>query len=202
MNRLIGLIITIAPLIIGCNGYSSATSTNVPNSVEVTNTIASTDVNNSVDTINKEILLEVQTESAGMVYPLGTILEIKLYSTGEAEMDYYLTTANRIPNTHVPTKALRKKVMLDKSDFQELKTLIEKTDFVKAKSQYSPESTILSDASTSTTINSRYKNDLKKIVLQESDSHLHLEKKKGLYPESLIDLLKLITKIRQKFERT
>lgn len=189
MNKLIGLTITVALAVglIGCSAQSLATSTNVDNLINDT---------------NKETLLEVSTQSEGMVYPLGTILEIKLYSTGEAEMDYYLTSLT-VPtlNEHIPTKTLRKNVVINKSDFQQLKALIEMADFVKASSQYLPTFPYPSDVSTTTTIIFKYKEESKKIVLKESDNNLYLEKKKGVYPDSLINLLKLITKLRVEFEK-
>ncbi len=204
MNKLIGLIIIgiIVLVMTGCNKQSVVTSTSINDSENTSNLLNLNSRNSSVETKNMETLLEVHTQTSGMVYPQGTILEIKLYSTGEAEMDYYLTPSNYVPtNDRTPTKTQRKNVLLEANDFQTLKNLTETVDFMKAKSQYPPSFSGLSDVSTTTTIISKYKNELKKIVLEETDSSLHLEKKKGVYPESLINLLDLIKKQRLRYEK-
>ena len=174
---------------ISCNRKSSATL--VENNINTNRKIA---VN---DNSEKEILLEVYTNSEGMVDPSGMLLDLRLYSTGEVDYENYLNSLNG-GDTY---KKLRKGVMLNKENFEELKKLIEMPDFVKAKTRFKS-TMFFSDVLTTTTIVFKYKGKEKKITLEETDTHLHLDKKKDVYPKSLITLLQLITKVKIDLERS
>ncbi|HEX8278887.1 MAG TPA: hypothetical protein VF540_09340 [Segetibacter sp.] len=142
----------------------------------------------------REMLLEVYTKTEGMVDPSGTLLEFRLYSTGEAEAEYFLPSS---PQARTSNSTVRKNIILKKDVFDQLNGLIKSPDFINAKS-YNSSSIPVSDASTTTTISFKSVTGEKRILLKESDTTLHLENKDNVYPKSLIELLKLIEKLRNE----
>ena len=141
---------------------------------------------------SEEVLLEVSTEMKGMVYPNGKVLNIKLYSSGRAEYDFYPPR-----NANSPTKLERKASFLEMKDLEEIKSLITNLSSAPAKSEYLPISPRL-DAAITTTVIYRTKNEETKIVLTENDSDLLLEKKENFYPKPLLDLLYFVQRFHKK----
>lgn len=139
---------------------------------------------------SKELLLEVYTKSEGMTHPRGVVLDIRLYSNGEAEFGYYMTPARNQSTT--------KTIKLPSDDFVGLKALIESEDLLNAKDFYGP-TVELSDAMTTTTVRIKRNKHERKIVLHETDTGLHLDRKKAVYPVSLIKLLSLIEEMKNKY---
>jgi hypothetical protein len=158
--------------------------------------VTSNNYKESTEPESKELLLEIYTKYEGMMHPKGTLLEIRLYSTGDAEFDYFLPSQM---GGDKPNETTRKDVRLEQETVQQIKTLIEAPDFISANGFYPP-SIPLSDASTTTTITFKRQQQEKKIVLEETDTILHLNKKDKVYPKSVITLLRVIENLRTKFE--
>ena len=147
----------------------------------------------SVKSQSKEVLLEVYAKYEGMIHPKGTLLLIRLYSTGEAEFENFLPPFQE----DIDSKTKGTTVRLEKEVVQQIKTLIESPDFINAKTFYPP-TIFLSDVITTVTI--KHQNSERQIVLKETDTSLHLEKKGKKYPKSVMPLLRLIYNLRSKYD--
>jgi len=189
MNWVFGKAVTSLFLIflfIGCSSKEVSVISNISQgSIE----------SQSVEPQSKEVLLEVYEKSEGMVHPKGTLLLIRLYSTGEAEFENFVASEFSPSQEDIDSKTEARKVKLEKEVVQEIKTLIESSDFINAKTFYSP-TIFFSDVLTTVTI--KYQNLERQIVLKETDTSLHLEKKDKEYPRSVMTLLKLIDDLRSK----
>jgi hypothetical protein len=146
---------------------------------------------NIAQTNPDEVLLEVYTESKHMVYPPGKVLNIKLYSSGKAEYDFYPPQ-----DAKEPFKLERREMLFDKEELETIKKLVGNPTLSTTKNEYSPTVPIL-DASITTTVIYRQNGKERKIVLNENHSNLILEKKEGIYPKVLLDLLLFV----QNFNR-
>ena len=142
-------------------------------------------------------MLEVYEKSEGVVHPKGTLLLIRLYSNGEAEFENFLPSQFLPSQEHIDSASEGIRVRLEKEVIQQIKSLIESSEFINAKTFYPP--TIFpSDVITTVTI--KHQKSEKQIVLKEKDTHLHLEKKDKEYPKSLMTLLRLIYELRSKYD--
>jgi hypothetical protein len=131
-----------------------------------------------------DIVLEVYTESKYNVYPPGKVLNLRIYVSGKVEYDYYLSQEARKPFT-----LFRKEVQLSVDELAKVKELLNDSTLMKAKEMYSPTVLIL-DASITVFVTCKIGSDNeKKIVLNENHSNLILEKKEGVYPKGLLNLL-------------
>jgi hypothetical protein len=140
----------------------------------------------------RQALLEVSTAASSTVYPPGETLDLRLYENGEAEFDYYLPpNPNRVGE---PFKPVRRHAKLSAEEVGRIKTLLAGPDLSSAKAEYLPTQGMI-DSYTVKTITYNDAGRERRIVLRENDSHLLLDKKEGVYPESLIELLKLIQNI-------
>jgi len=188
MHGIFKIIIVLSIVLSTCCDKNSVTK-----SIEHTNG-KSKEIN--IDNLlEKKVLLEVSTKLAGMVKPSGELLDIRLYSTGEVDYEEYLS----VIDDNGFNKKSKKSLKITEDDFQELKKMLEMSDLINAKTNYLP--TISpSDVSTTTTIIFNCKGQQKKIVAKETDTTLNLERKKNAYPESLINLLKIIARLRSDFK--
>ncbi len=148
----------------------------------------------SVESQSKEVLIEVYAKSEGMVHPKGTLLLIRLYSTGEAEFENFVFSPFQ---EDIDSKTKATQVKLEKEVVQQIKTLIESPDFINAKTFYPP-TIFFSDVITTVTI--KHQNLERQIVLKETDTSLHLETKDKDYPKSVMSLLRLIYDLRSKYD--
>ena len=152
-------------------------------------TIPNSDTNQEMPS---EVILEVVTESKYMVYPPGSVINIRLFSSGRAEYDYYPEQTSG-----EPIKLERREVELDKNELDRVKTLISELGETVLKSEYSPTVPIL-DASIVTKVIFSKKKETEIVVLKENHSNLILEKKKGIYPQPLLNLLLFVQDFDQK----
>ncbi|MBA2335314.1 MAG: hypothetical protein H0V90_10305 [Blastocatellia bacterium] len=133
------------------------------------------------------LILEMYTESKYSVYPPGKILNIKVYESGQAEYDHY------------PARQTKGKFDIKRTGFSLTDVELEKIRSLTTKTlktsgdSYGPTVPIL-DAAIETTLVLSMSGNQRKILLTENHSNLILEKKKGIYPESLLDLLLFIQK--------
>lgn len=149
-------------------------------------------------TENKNLILEVMSETSKTVYPSGKILEARLYDNKEVEFDFYLpNTPDRVG---MPFTSEKKSAKLSQEDFDKIKFLLGKSDLLNAKNSYAPIERIL-DATIKKTVSFKFGTQGKIIVLEENDSHLHLEEKSNLYPASLIRLLELVEDINKRLRK-
>jgi hypothetical protein len=134
-----------------------------------------------------KLMLEMYTESKYSVYPPGIILNMKVYQTGKAEYDHY-------PSQQTKGKFAveRTRFSLTADEFENIKALTA-TTLRTARESYGPTVPIL-DAAIETTLVLNINGTRKQILLTENHSNLILEKKKGVYPESLLNLLLFIQK--------
>jgi hypothetical protein len=139
-----------------------------------------------------DIILEVTTESKNMVYPPGTVTNIKLFSSGLAEYDHYPK-----PDTNVSFKVERRKVQLEEGEFEKAKNLLANLGNTTLKAEYEPTVRIF-DASIVTKVKYAKSNGFEFILLKENHSNLILEKKKGIYPEPLLDLMLFVKEFDQR----
>ncbi len=146
--------------------------------------------------IGKEVILEVKTNASRSVYPSGETLDIKLYNNKEVEFDFY--PPNTPDRVGIPFSYEREKARLDEEDFKKITDLLGKQDLVRANSSYQPNNYRSVDATVKKIIVFKIGSEEKTIVLEENDSHLHLEEKSNVYPTSLIQLLNVITGINKK----
>lgn len=146
-------------------------------------------------TASSEVILEIITESKYMVYPPGTVTNIKLFSSGRAEYDYY-------PNqgSDAQFKLERRAVMLDKSEVSEVASLVNQLGAITVKPEYAPTVPIL-DASIVTRVMYTKNKEVGVVILKENHSNLILENKKGIYPQPLLDLLIFVQNFDQKMLR-
>lgn len=146
-----------------------------------------------------EILLEIETDASETVYPLGKTLDLRVYGNRQVEFDFYLpNTPDRVG---LPFTSERRKTKLSQEDFDNLKTLLDKSDLVNANSYYAPSRRVAIDARVKKTVIFKMGNQQKTIVLEENDSHLNFRKKSDVYPSSLIRLLELIEDINRKLRK-
>lgn len=138
------------------------------------------------------VILEVWTEAKYVVYPPGKILNLRVYDSGKAEFDYYPDQ-----NEKKPFFTERRQFLLERTEITEIIRSIEDTSVNTWKDIYEPTVPIL-DAAIETTINLKLNSLEKRIVLKENHSNLILDKKTGVYPESLLNLLKFIQKINRQ----
>ncbi len=186
MNWVFGRVIIILFVIflfIGCSKQVSVISNISQESIE----------SQSVESQSKEVLLEVYEKSEGMVRPKGTLLLIRLYSTGEAEFENFSPPFQE----DIDSETNATKVRLEKEVVQQINRLIESSDFINAKTFYPP-TIFFSDVITTVTI--KHQNSERQIVLKEKDTSLHLEKKDKVYPKSVMTLLRLIYDLRSKYD--
>lgn len=147
---------------------------------------------NITQELSEQTLLEVYTELEGMVYPTGKVLNIKLYSSGKAEYDYY-----SLERTKKTFKLERKQTFLSREDLEILKAIINDLNLSVVKSEYFPTMPVL-DARTTKTVIYKKAFDEIKIVLKENDSDLYLENKNKIYPAELLNLLLFVQKFHQR----
>lgn len=129
-----------------------------------------------------EVILEMFTESKYSVYPPGRILNLRVYKSGKAEYDLYPPVQKE-----GQFRVERTKLTLTSDELAKIKALIAET-MDTAKESYGPSVPIL-DAAIETTLKLRINGNQKVIVLTENHSNLVLEKKKNVYPDSLLNLL-------------
>lgn len=151
---------------------------------------------NQTSPFEKEVILEVKTNSSKSVYPSGKTLDIKLYNNKGVEFDFYPPNAPDIVG--IPFSYKREKTQLDEEDFRKITELLGKSDLISANNSYQPTNDRSVDATVKKIITFKVGTQEKTIVLDENDSHLHLKENSNVYPTSLIQLLNVITSINKK----
>src|SRR5918911_3332038 len=150
--------------------------------------------NHATAPASQKSLLEVSTEASNTVYPPGETLDLRLYETGEVEYDYYPPpNPSRVGE---PFRAVRKRTKLSTEEVEHIQDILNKPDLSNAKAEYPPIKPIL-DSYIVKIVAYNDQGRERRIVLRENDSHLLLDKKEGVYPKSLIELLKLVQKINE-----
>lgn len=149
--------------------------------------------------INKEVILTVTTNASESSFPRGEILDIRLYSNNEVEFDFYLPhTPERV---FMKFSSEKKKGKLNEEDFDKIKSLLIEPDLVNAQTYYAPLRKSSIDSFVKKTVIFKVNNQEKIIVLEERDSHLNLEEKLNIYPESLIKLLEEVEDVNKKLRQ-
>jgi hypothetical protein len=149
--------------------------------------------------VERKVILEIITDASESSYPSGKILDIKLYNNKTVEFDFYLpNTPDRIGMKFTSEK---KEAKINQEDFIEIDSLLRKSDLVNAKNYYAPSRHMSVDSFMKKTITFKVENQEKTIVLEERDSHLHLEEKSDLYPTSLIKLLELTEEVNKNLRK-
>lgn len=135
------------------------------------------------------LILEVWTESKYTVYPPGKILNLRFDGTDVAEFDYY-------PNQDTKSTFFteRRRFQLETGERERIVKAVEPDSVRGWKDVYEPTVRIL-DAAIETRIIIKRNAEEKTILLQENHSNLILEKKAGIYPEQLLDLLRFIQEV-------
>lgn len=149
--------------------------------------------------LGKEVILEIITDAGESSYPRGKILDIRLYNNKEVEFDYY--PPNTPDRVGMKFMSYRKDAKLDQEDFDLINSLISQSDLLNAKNYYAPSRHSSIDSTVKKTINLRAGIEEKTIILEERDSHLHLEEKSNMYPPSLIRLLEVVEDINRKLRK-
>lgn len=144
------------------------------------------------DSNGRSVLLEVSTEASQTVYPPGRTLDLRLYESGEAEFDFYTRRDPMQPGA--PFKAELRRVRLDAEEIERLRQLLADPRLSAARAEYGPTKPIL-DSWVVTVVDFNRGGQQQRITLKENDSHLLLDRKGGVYPEPLIELLRLVGKI-------
>ena len=160
---------------------------------------ANNQVQNQKLLAEKELILEVITNASESSYPRGKVLDIRLYNDKEVEFDFYPpNTPDRIGMKFTSEK---KDAKLSQEDFDEINSLLSKSDLLYAKNYYAPSRRSSFDSTVKKTVNFKVENQEKIIVLEERDSHLHLEEKSSVYPASLIKLLEVVEDVNRKLRK-
>ncbi|MEP6849078.1 MAG: hypothetical protein ABI999_09495 [Acidobacteriota bacterium] len=137
---------------------------------------------------DERLLLEVVSESEGPVYPPGKTLTLRLYSDAAIEFDFFPQYGPDLAG--VPFRTELKRSAITGEQFDAFLTIFDKMRFDEPKTMYTPTRRIL-DSKIRVTVNYLSDNAMKKIIIEENDSHVHLESS-GVYPDSLVQLLKLV----------
>lgn len=140
---------------------------------------------------NDDLLLEMITDASDSVYPPGKSLDLRVYESGKTEFDNY--SPDELHKVEPATPQL-KQTTINSEQLSAIRAVLNKLNSGNPKSTYPPTERIF-DARIVTTITYKSNEGMKTIILQENDSHLHLEKKKHIYPQPLIELLNLSYKI-------
>lgn len=138
------------------------------------------------------LILEMYTKSEYSVYPPGKVLNMKIYESGQAEYDHYPSESQK-----GEFELKRTAFALSVDELEMIRRLVDET-LRSSRESYGPTVPIV-DASIQTTLNLERGGRQKKIILNENHSNLILEKKKGVYPESLLNLLTFIQKKTDKY---
>ena len=162
------------------------------------NTASSKQEDKTVDPAGRKVLLEVSTEASKTVYPPGETLDLRLYETGEAEYDYY--TPPNPSKVGEPFKAVRRQARLSTEEVERVRNILNEPTLSDSKAEYLPTKPIL-DSSVVKVVVYNNQGRERRIVLKENDSHLLLDRKGGVYPAPLIELLKLVQKINEDLRR-
>lgn len=137
-------------------------------------------------------ILEIRTEGKYVVYPHGEFLNMRLFDSGRMEYDYFPPQG-----AEQPFSLERRETTLPKDEFERIKGYLVDPTLRAAKPEYEPTVPIL-DAAIETSILFISQGSAKKIVLKENHSNLILEKKGGIYPKALLELLLLVQEINRR----
>jgi hypothetical protein len=133
--------------------------------------------------------LVVYTEAKYSVYPPGRRLNLAVFSSGAAEYDYYPKQ-----NSGNAIEFERRKITLEDNDFNQIKEIVAQLSETEIKDHYSPTLRMM-DAFVSVSVTLFHDGREKNVILEENDSDLALDKKKGVYPDPLLKLLTLVSRI-------
>ena len=137
-----------------------------------------------------QLVCEITSESWGPVYPPGKVLLLRAYSKGDFEFDF---CPEYVPDrAGIPFKSEIRKSVMSASELQSLQSAIEKLKASPLQTDYGPGTRIL-DSRVAVTVSFPTDSGVTKIVVNENDSHLHLES--GRYPAALKRLLELADEI-------
>jgi hypothetical protein len=134
-------------------------------------------------------ILAIYTDAKYSVYPPGRRLNLIVFSSGAAEYDYYPKQ-----DSGKAFEFERRKITLENNDFNRIKELVGQLSETDIKDHYSPALRMM-DAFISVSVSLSDGPKKKNVVLEENHSDLALDKKKGVYPDPLWELLMLVSTI-------
>lgn len=148
--------------------------------------------------VERNLLLEVKTETSATVYPSGRTLDLRLYDNREVEFDFYLpNTPDRIGK---PFESERRRSHITDKEFEDFLLLLNQTRHMGGKDFYAATQRVL-DATIRKTITLDGDKSSRVIILEENDSHLHLREKGAIYPPPLLNLLELVENTNRRLRK-
>lgn len=161
-------------------------------SLSISCSFAETDTLQNKVLPGNSVILEVTTDASATSYPSGHILDMRLHENMTVEFDFYPpNTPERVGKK--PTFET-KKDKLNQHDYNQITSLLDSLDLSNANDYYGPIRATSVDSFVKRNVLISYKGRKKSIILEERDSHLHLNEKSDLdlYPPPLIKLLEMI----------
>ncbi len=145
------------------------------------------------------VILEVTTDASATSYPSGHILDMRLYENMKVEFDFYPPNTPERLGEKLTLET--KKDKLNQHDYHQITSLLDSLDLSSANDYYGPSRTTSVDSFVKRHVLISYNGRKKSIILEERDSHLHLNEKSDLYPPPLIKLLEMIDDLNRDLRK-
>jgi len=159
---------------------------------------ANGNIADSSSAANNRVILEVVSETSETVYPRGKILVLRLYDNSVAQFDFY--PPNTPDRVGMPFESSLNRRSISQDKLASIVAYMDSLNFSQLRDVYEP-TLRPSDAFIKETINLQSGSKTKKIVLEENDSHLHLDQKSESYGAALVILLRFVEKLNLELRK-